>query len=167
MTMAIYSLSLSFHLPRTLSLSILAIVVAAATTSALSLWLYQRFSSFFFCSHPIRGSYVCEQIVHTCVAACGWMGFELIERNKMILHYCTWNIYIYVCMWRCYVCLCKIQTHINAHIKWDSMILIHFHRHVSCAHEVRPIQCERISERQRTKTAAMTAAAAAKKEKPK
>lgn len=97
---------------------------------ALSLWLYHRFIGLipYVAIRSSAHMYVCTRMNE----------FELIERNEMILYY-TWLIhgevlYVYLCVRNTQT---RTHTHtpmnINAHIKWDTMILIHFHRHVSCA----------------------------------
>lgn len=161
MTMAIYSLSLS--------LSILVYI-------GYYCWCHWHCCCCYcfvvvalpshFRSHPIRPAPYMSMSTRVCVYLCAsewvWVWVNWTKRNDFILYFIP-EIH------RCAICTCTkyTSTHrltlthshtlINAHIKWDTMILIHFHRHVSCvcAHtrgeQMRKCEWERVREQNEKK----------------
>lgn len=138
MTMAIYSLSLS--------LSILVYI-------GYYCWCHWHCCCCYcfvvvalpshFRSHPIRPAPYMSMSTRVCVYLCAsewvWVWVNWTKRNDFILYFipeihryaiCTCTKY--TSTHRLTLTLTHSHTLINAHIKWDTMILIHFHRHVSC-----------------------------------
>lgn len=119
-------------------------VATAVASIALSLWLHHRFIGL-IPYVAIRSS----AHMHVCVHANEWVWVNWTKRNDFILYLAHTP--------KCYVCTCTYRIHrharthtltnINAHIKWDTMILIHFHRHVSCARKRWTNERENVSER--------------------